>query len=70
MNKKELEKKSYTAVFSVVCLLTLCFLGLSLACQGDVLLQHGRMYQGVCQFVTGVLVSCVSLFGAYKAFDL
>ena len=56
--------------FSLVCLLVLCFIGLSLACQGDVLIQHGRMRAGICDFVTGVLVSGVSLFGAYKGFDL
>lgn len=56
--------------FPLVCLFSLCIIGVSLACQGDVLIQQGQMHQGVCQFVTGVLVSGVSLFGAYKAFDL
>ena len=56
--------------FSIVCLFILCIIGVSLACQGDALMMQGRLHQGVCQFVTGVLVSGVSLFGAYKAFDL
>ena len=56
--------------FSLVCLLALCIIGVSLACQGDVLLQQGRMYKGVCDFVTGVLVSGVSLFGACKVYEI
>ena len=56
--------------FAIVCLLILCIIGVSLACQGDALIQHGQIRAGICDFVTGVLVSGVSLFGAYKGVDL
>ena len=70
ISKKKFEKQSYTVGFCIACLLILCIMGLSLACQGDVLLMQGHMQKGICDFVTGVLVSCVSLFGAYRTFDL
>lgn len=53
-----------------ICLLIFCIGGVSLACQGDALMMQGQLHMGICQFVTGVLVSGVSLFGAYKMFDL
>ena len=56
------------AVYTV--LFIICFIGVSLACQGDVLMMQGHMHQGICQFVTGTLVSGVSILGVFKAFDL
>lgn len=51
-------------------LFIICIIGLSLACQGDVLMIHGHMHQGIANFVTGVLVSGVSIFGTFKVFGL
>lgn len=51
-------------------LFILCIIGLSLACQGDVLMMQGHMHQGIVDFVTGVLVSGVSILGTFKVFDL
>lgn len=69
-NKKKFEKQSYTVGFCIACLFILCIMGLSLACQGDVLMMHGQIQKGIANFVTGVLVSGVSILGTFKVFNL
>lgn len=70
MVKKGIEKQSFAVGFCIACLFILCIIGLSLAYQGDVLMMHGQIQKGIANFVTGVIVSGVSILGTFKVFDL